>query len=116
MACKINAPSAQVCASCYTADSNLFSFAMPGLDLKNLPEREEDIDFSDIYAKHKVTIDEGLDTIVVVDGAPIVDENKEEKLLSVLKKLFTKGAGEIKDGGMWMPMSPNAEGKRESKG
>lgn len=88
---------------------------MPGLDLKNLPEREEDIDFSDIYEKHKVTVDEELDTIVVVDGAPVVDENKEEKLLSVLRKLLTKNAGEVKDGGIWMPME-NKDGKRESKG
>lgn len=89
---------------------------MPGLDLRNLPEREEDIDFSDIYEKHQVKVEDDLDTIVVVDGAPIVDENKEEKLLTVLKKLFTKGAGEIKEGGMWMPMETNAEGKKESKG
>ncbi|KAI8339083.1 WD40-repeat-containing domain protein [Chlamydoabsidia padenii] len=90
---------------------------MPGLDYKNLPEREEDIDFSDIYEKHTVTQEDDFNTIIVVDGAPIVDEAKEEKLLGVLKKLFTKGAGgDIKDGGIWMPMSPNAAGKMESKG
>ncbi|KAI8084466.1 WD40-repeat-containing domain protein [Halteromyces radiatus] len=89
---------------------------MPGLDFRNLPEREEDIDFSDIYEKHTVTQEDDFNTIVVVDGAPIVDEAKEEKLLTVLKKLFTKGAGDIKDGGIWMPMSPNDAGKMESKG
>lgn len=90
---------------------------MPGLDYKNLPEREEDIDFSDIYDKHTVTQEDDFNTIVVVDGAPVVDEAKEEKLLGVLKKLFTKAAGgDIKDGGIWMPMSPNAAGKVESKG
>ncbi|KAI8391263.1 eukaryotic translation initiation factor eIF2A-domain-containing protein [Radiomyces spectabilis] len=89
---------------------------MPGLDLKNLPEREEDIDFSDIYEKHTISVDNDFDSIVVVDGAPIVDEAKEEKLLTVLKKLFTKGAGEIKESGIWMPMSPNDKGKMESKG
>ncbi|ORX44427.1 translation initiation factor eIF-3b [Hesseltinella vesiculosa] len=36
--------------------------------------------------------------------------------MSVLNKLFSKGAGPIKDGGMWMPMSPNDDGKMESKG
>ncbi|KAG0170780.1 Translation initiation factor 3 subunit b [Apophysomyces sp. BC1034] len=89
---------------------------MSSIDLKNLPEREEDIDFSDIYEKHQVDVDEDLDTIVVVDGAPIVDEAKEAKLVAVLTKHFNKNAGEIKEGGIWMPMSPNAEGKRESKG
>ncbi|CAO3648577.1 unnamed protein product [Cunninghamella blakesleeana] len=89
---------------------------MPGLDLKHLPEREEDIDFSDIYEKHQVVEEDDFNTIVVVDGAPVVNEKKEEKLVSVLTKLFVKGAGEIKEGGIWMPMSPNAEGKLESKG
>ncbi|KAI7859386.1 eukaryotic translation initiation factor eIF2A-domain-containing protein [Circinella umbellata] len=89
---------------------------MPGLDYNNLPEREEDIDFSDIYEQHEVQVDDDLDTIVVVDGAPVVDEAKEEKLVSVLKKLFTKNAGEVKEGGIWMPMAPNDKGKKESKG
>lgn len=84
--------------------------------MHNLPEREEDIDFSDIYERHQLDIEDDIDNIVVVDGAPIVDEAKEEKLLSVLKKLFTKNAGEIKEGGIWMPMAPNEKGKTESKG
>lgn len=88
---------------------------MPGLDLKNLPEREEDIDFSDIYEKHKVSVDEELDTIIVIDGAPIVAEDKEEKLYTVLRKLLNKYAGEVKEGGIWMPMETK-DGKRESKG
>ena len=41
---------------------NLFLFfifvnkldSMPGMDWKNLPEREEDINFDDIYEKHKI--------------------------------------------------------------
>ncbi|KAI9317686.1 hypothetical protein BX666DRAFT_1939833 [Dichotomocladium elegans] len=89
---------------------------MSDLDLKNLPEREEEIDFSDIYEKHQINVEDDLDTIIVVDGAPIVDEAKEEKLRTVLTKLFTKNAGEIKENGIWMPMAPNASGKRESKG
>lgn len=89
---------------------------MPGFDLKNLPEREEDINFDDIYEKHQISTENDFDTIVVVDGAPIVDEAKEQKLLSVLTKLFTKGAGEIKEDGIWMPMTPNEEGKKTSSG
>ncbi|KAI9472227.1 MAG: eukaryotic translation initiation factor eIF2A-domain-containing protein [Benjaminiella poitrasii] len=89
---------------------------MSGFDWKNLPEREEDINFDDIYEKHQVSTENDFDTIVVVDGAPIVDEAKEEKLLTVLSKLFTKGAGEIKENGIWMPMTPNDEGKKTSSG
>ncbi|KAI8369877.1 eukaryotic translation initiation factor eIF2A-domain-containing protein [Choanephora cucurbitarum] len=89
---------------------------MPGIDWKNLPEREEDINFDDIYEKHKIDAANDFDTIVVVDGAPIVDEAKEEKLLAVLTKLFSKGGGEIKENGIWMPMTPNEEGKKTSSG
>ncbi|KAL9539140.1 hypothetical protein MBANPS3_010444 [Mucor bainieri] len=89
---------------------------MPSVDWKNLPEREEDINFDDIYEKHQVSTENDFDTIVVVDGAPIVDEAKEEKLMAVLTKLFTKGAGEIKENGIWMPMTPNEEGKKTSSG
>ncbi len=89
---------------------------MPGFDLKNLPEREEDINFDDIYEKHEISTENDFDTIVVVDGAPIVDEAKEEKLMTVLTKLFAKGAGEMKENGIWMPMTPNEEGKKTSSG
>ncbi|KAI8384078.1 eukaryotic translation initiation factor eIF2A-domain-containing protein [Blakeslea trispora] len=89
---------------------------MPGIDWKNLPEREEDISFDDIYEKHQIDATSDFDTIVVVDGAPIVDEAKEEKLLTVLNKLFSKGGGEIKENGIWMPMTPNEEGKKTSSG
>lgn len=89
---------------------------MSSLDFKNLPEREEDINFDDIYEKYEVSTENDFDTIVVVDGAPIVDEAKQEKLITVLTKLFTKGAGEIKENGIWMPMTPNEEGKKTSSG
>ncbi|CEI87545.1 hypothetical protein G6F70_008083 [Rhizopus microsporus] len=89
---------------------------MPGFDLNNLPEREEDINFDDIYEKYHVPIETDFDTIVVVDGAPIVDEAKEAKFISVISKLFTKEAGEIKENGVWMPMTPNDEGKKTSSG
>lgn len=89
---------------------------MSSLDFKNLPECEEDINFDDIYEKYEVDSENDFDTIVVVDGAPIVDEVKQEKLITVLTKLFTKGAGEIKENGIWMPMTPNEEGKKTSSG
>ncbi|KAI8641473.1 eukaryotic translation initiation factor eIF2A-domain-containing protein [Parasitella parasitica] len=89
---------------------------MPGVDWKTLPEREEDINFDDIYEKHQISAESDFDTIVVVDGAPIVDEAKEEKLMTVLTKLFTKNAGDIKENGIWMPMTPNNDGKKASSG
>lgn len=88
---------------------------MPVFDLDNLPEREEDIDFSDIEAKYQVPYEDGYDTLIVVDNLPIVEEAKEEKLLIVIKKIF-KSVGYVKEGGIWMPTGLNEEGQRINKG
>jgi translation initiation factor 3 subunit B len=74
---------------------------MSNFDLNNLPEREEDINFDDIYARHQVPLEIDFDTVVIVDGTPIVTDEKKDKLVSVITKLFTKHAGEIKE--IWMP-------------
>lgn len=66
---------------------------------------DADIDFSDLEAKYKVKEPQGFATVVIVDGVPVVDEAKEEKLLNVIKKIF-KGVGEVKDNGTWMPKDP----------
>ncbi|RUS33046.1 hypothetical protein BC938DRAFT_473337 [Jimgerdemannia flammicorona] len=86
---------------------------MATFDPNNLPDDEEDIDYSDIEARHQVPYDDGFDTLVVVDNLPIVDETKEEKLLTVVRKIF-RSVGEIKEGGIWMPTENS--GKKTSKG
>jgi translation initiation factor 3 subunit B len=84
-------------------------------DPKNFPETEEDIDFTDIEQAYPLPANEGFESLVVVDNVPIVDQSKEDKLLTVLKKLITKAAGPIKENGMFMPVE-NKDGKRVSKG
>jgi translation initiation factor 3 subunit B len=84
-------------------------------DPKNFPETEEDIDFTDIEQAYPLPANEGFESLVVVDNVPIVDQSKEEKLLTVLKKLITKAAGPIKENGMFMPVE-DKDGKRVSKG
>jgi translation initiation factor 3 subunit B len=64
-----------------------------------------DIDFSGIEAKYAINIPETFENIVVVDNVPIVDGSKDEKLLSVIKKIF-KSAGSIKEKGIFMPKDP----------
>ncbi|KAK9378692.1 uncharacterized protein V2V93DRAFT_375595 [Kockiozyma suomiensis] len=49
-----------------------------------------------------------LDTIIVVDGAPIVSDKKVDALSKVLKKLFSE-AGRIREDNFHMPLT--AEGK-----
>ncbi|KAG9292843.1 hypothetical protein G9A89_016205 [Geosiphon pyriformis] len=89
---------------------------MPEFDLDKLPETEEELDFTDIEEKYQVPFEEGFDTIIVVDNVPIVDEIKKDKLFKFIKKIF-KTAGDIKEGGIDMPMEIDPEtGKLTSKG
>ncbi|RUS14352.1 hypothetical protein BC937DRAFT_93938 [Endogone sp. FLAS-F59071] len=88
---------------------------MPAFDLDNLPEREEDIDFSDIEEKYQVPYEDGYDTLIVVDNLPIVEAAKEEKLLAVIKRIF-RAVGDVKEGGVWMPTELNEKGQRMNKG
>ncbi|ANB11070.1 Prt1p [Sugiyamaella lignohabitans] len=89
---------------------------MPEATKNDHPHNEEeelDIDFSDLEAKYATNPDDGLETFVVVDGAPIVPAAKVEVLTKVLLKLF-RSVGNIKaEDGFFMPMD-EATGK--SKG
>ncbi|CAO3684189.1 unnamed protein product [Umbelopsis ramanniana] len=84
-------------------------------DPKSFPETEEDIDFTDIEQAYPLPTDEGFDSIVVVDNVPVVDQSKEEKLITVLRKLITKAAGPIKENGLFMPTESKGD-KRVTKG
>ncbi|CAG8781349.1 32598_t:CDS:2, partial [Racocetra persica] len=90
---------------------------MPGFDnARQFPQSIEDIDYSDIEEEYQVPFEEGFDTIIVVDNAPIVDESKKEKLLKFIRKIF-KNVGNIKEGGIYMPMDPDPKtGNPTSKG
>ncbi|KAK9452670.1 hypothetical protein V1511DRAFT_490492 [Dipodascopsis uninucleata] len=54
--------------------------------------------------------DARLDTVVVVDGAPIVTDRKVEALTKVLRKLFSE-AGRVRDDAFHMPMGPDGKSK-----
>ncbi|CAG8445506.1 7837_t:CDS:2 [Ambispora leptoticha] len=89
---------------------------MPGFDINKLPETEEELDFTDIEEKYQVPFEEGFDTIIVVDNVPIVDESKKDKLFKFITKIF-KQAGDIKEGGINMPMEVDPETEKlTSKG
>ena len=47
----------------------------------------------------------GFDRIVVIDGVPIVDEVKEQRLIPVLRNVF-KAVGNIVEGGIFHPKDP----------
>ncbi|KAK9472567.1 uncharacterized protein V1510DRAFT_417105 [Dipodascopsis tothii] len=67
-------------------------------------EEELVIDYSDLEQKYAVSAEEGLDTFIVIDGAPVVTEKKVEALTKILKKLFGEVGRIREDGGFYMPM------------
>lgn len=58
-------------------------------------------------------LDEGLDNIVVVDGVPVIDKEKADKLLSKISREFSKKGASCKPDDMFIPWN-EATGK--SKG
>ncbi|KAH9058226.1 translation initiation factor eIF-3b [Lactarius vividus] len=66
-------------------------------------ELDEDIDFSDIEEKYKVRLEEGFDHILVVDGVPVIDKSKLEKLLAKIAKEFTRKGAAIKPDDISVP-------------
>ena len=66
-------------------------------------EDDEDIDYTDIEEKYRVDAPEGFDNIVIVDGVPIIDKSREEKLVARLAKEFTRKGAAIKPENIHVP-------------
>ncbi|KZT06524.1 translation initiation factor eIF-3b [Laetiporus sulphureus 93-53] len=76
-------------------------------------EDDEDVDYSDIEAKYQVQFEEGFDNILVVDGVPVIDQSKLERLLAKIAKEFSRKGAPIKPDDISVPWD-DATGK--SKG
>ena len=62
-------------------------------------------DYSDIYAKHAIQQPNELESIVVLDGMPVIGEDKQPKLYKALRKtLSTKAGVEVEDEQFYMPL------------
>jgi len=66
-----------------------------------------------ITLRYHVALDDGLDNVIVVDGVPVIDKSKLEKLLAKISKEFTKKGAALKPENTFVPWD-NASGK--SKG
>ncbi|KIY72856.1 translation initiation factor eIF-3b [Cylindrobasidium torrendii FP15055 ss-10] len=66
-------------------------------------EYDDDIDFSDIEAKYAVNYDDSLENTVVVDGLPIIDNTKLDRLLTKVAKEFSKRGASIKGEDIYLP-------------
>lgn len=53
--------------------------------------------------RYQVEYEEGLDNVVVVDGVPVIDKSKAEKLLARIAKEFGKKGSNVKADDMFIP-------------
>lgn len=63
--------------------------------------------------RYHVALDDGLDNVIVVDGVPVIDKAKLDKLLAKISKEFTKRGAALRPEDIFVPWD-NASGK--SKG
>lgn len=56
---------------------------------------DDTIDYSDLEEKFQVVADESFDNIVVLDGVPVIDNSRREKLLIKVSKEFAKRGSTI---------------------
>jgi len=66
-----------------------------------------------MYSRYQVQYDDGFDNLVVVDGIPIIDKSKLERLLAKITKEFNKKGVSVKQDDIFLPWD-EASGK--SKG
>ncbi|KAM7192470.1 putative eukaryotic translation initiation factor 3 subunit 9 [Rhypophila sp. PSN 637] len=68
----------------------------------------DEVDISDLREKYEVSLEQGYDTFVVVDGLPAVTEEQKPKLVKfLLKKLNT--VGKAREDSIEMPMGPDGK-------
>ncbi|KAJ7235908.1 eukaryotic translation initiation factor eIF2A-domain-containing protein [Mycena haematopus] len=63
----------------------------------------DDIDYSDIEAKYQVQYEDSFDNMLVVDGIPVIDKSKLEKLLAKICKEFSRKGIPLKPEDIFMP-------------
>jgi translation initiation factor 3 subunit B len=68
---------------------------------------------SDLWARYQVKADDSFDNIIVVDGVPVIDRSKEDRLLTKIVKEFSKKGAPIKPEDVFMPWDEAAD---KSKG
>ena len=66
--------------------------------------------FTDLREQHDVRLEQGLDSFVIVDGLPIVEEANKPKLQKFLLGKLNSGTNfKIKDDGFYMPISESGK-------
>lgn len=65
-------------------------------------------DDDDVIQEENLEFDSGFGNIIVVDNLPVVPKEKFEKLVTVVRKIYSQ-IGAIKEDGLWMPVDPATE-------
>jgi translation initiation factor 3 subunit B len=65
-------------------------------------------DDDDVIQEENLEFDSGFGNIIVVDNLPVVPKEKFEKLVTVVRKIYSQ-IGAIKEDGLWMPVDPSTE-------
>lgn len=60
--------------------------------------------YADLKAQFEVKLEEGLETFVVVDGLPVVEQGKKQKLAKVLLKKLS-AVGHTSEDAIFMPLN-----------
>ncbi|KAJ2338250.1 Translation initiation factor 3 subunit b, partial [Coemansia sp. RSA 2673] len=88
---------------------------MVALSIDNLPASEEELDFSDLERRFAIPEqEETLENVIFVDNLPVVEEEKEAKLIAYITKTLVK-FGKVKKDGVHMPKD-DSTGKVMTKG
>lgn len=66
-----------------------------------------------MMSRYQVQLDEGFDNTLVVDGVPVIDQSKLEKLLAKIAKEFSRKGAPIKPDDIFVPWD---DSKDKSKG
>jgi len=78
---------------------DLEELILPDGDDMGIPSDDEDVQ------EEETDFESGFGSVIVVDNLPVVPEEKYEKLVSVLKKIYGQ-IGHVRDGGVYMPKDP----------
>ena len=66
-----------------------------------------------INYRYHVALDDSLDNVIVVDGVPVIDKSKLDRLIAKISKEFTKKGAPLKPENIFVPwdnVSGNSKG------
>jgi translation initiation factor 3 subunit B len=72
---------------------------------------EEELDFSDLRERFEVSLEQGFDTFIVIDGLPDVTEETKPKLIKfLLRKL--NAVGRTREDSIFIPIGEDGHSHR----